>query len=262
MILLFTRAGVASANIAAKLISAHGFMPAGESEWRRGDVRLIGMKEGGELDVPVDFETDCLLVLSRHRSRTPGKMLTAHVPGNWGAAGMGGKPRTLNIADAGRLKILLQELKREGDRIGWPVSLEADHHGPACGVPIMFVEIGNGEGEWKDEKAAEAVAAALSGFLARVQNREHETFETFFGVGGGHYPRTFTRIVLETPMAVGHILPKYAVDSLDGEMFRQAVGKNAGRVAGVLVARDETNASQRSRVSALAARFGIPVKLV
>lgn len=254
MIILFTSENSASANIAAKLIAGHGFGEA-EGGWERKGVRLIDTKAPTVLDVPTDFETDCLLVLSTHRSKVPGKMLTAHVPGNWGDAGMGGRPRTLNIAAASRLKILLQELKKEGDGIGWPVSLEADHHGPTCGVPILFVEIGNGESEWVDEKAAEAVANAVARFL----DRKNEAYETVFGVGGGHYPRTFTKLVLETPLAVGHILPKYAIESLDEGTFRQAMEKNVEKVSKVLVSRDETNAAQREKVGMLAEKFGIAV---
>ncbi len=257
MIILFTSQNPASANIAGKLIAGHGFRKAAENEWERGGVRLVDTHAPTVLDVPTDFETDCLLVLSTHRSKVPGKMLTAHVPGNWGNADMGGQPKTLNIAAASTLKILLQELKKAGDRIGWPVSLEADHHGPTCDVPILFVEIGNGEAEWADENAVEAVASAVTAVLDRMAKRE--TFETVFGIGGGHYSKTFTKLVLETQLAVGHIVPKYAIDALDEGTFSQAIEKNVEKVSKVLVSRDETNAAQREKVSALAAKFGIAI---
>ncbi len=263
MIVLFTSQNTASANIAGKLIERHGFAARRNGtggEWVRGDTRLIDTHAPTVLDVPTDFEADCLLVLSTHRSKVPGKMLTAHVPGNWADAGMGGTPRTLNVAPAGMLKILLQELKREGDGIGWPVSLEADHHGPTCEVPILFVEIGNGEAEWKDERAAEAVANAVATSLDR--DARHETFETVFGVGGGHYSKTFTKLVLETPLAVGHILPKYAIEALDEGTFRQALERNVEKVAKVLVSRDETNAAQREKISALAEKYGVVVEKI
>jgi len=258
MIVLFTSENPASRGIAEKLIAGHGFGKTGENEWMRKGVRMIDTRAPTVLDVPVDFGTDCLLVLSTHRSRTPGRMLTAHVPGNWNAAELGGEARTLNIAAGSRLKTLLQELKRAGDGIGWPVSLEADHHGPTCEVPILFVEIGNGEAEWRDGNAAAAVAGAVARFL----DRKNEAYETVFGVGGGHYPKTLTRIVVETPLAVGHILPKYAIDALDGEMFRQAVEKNVEKVAKVLVVKDETNAAQREKVRSLAAGMGLRVEEV
>jgi len=260
MLLLFTSHNIASAVIAGKLISEHGFAGVGENEWKKGDARLIDTKAPTVLEVPTDFDTDCILVLSTHRSKTPGKMLTAHVPGNWGSADMGGKPRTLNIAAAGKLKILLQELAAEAKRIGWPVSLEVDHHGPTCGVPILFVEIGNGETEWKDEKAAGAVANAVARMLER--DSKHETFETVFGVGGGHYSKTFTKVMLESDYAVGHIVPKYAIEALDGEMFKQAIEKNVEKVSKVLISRDETNAPQREKIEKMAAEIGLPCERI
>jgi len=272
MIILFTSENVAGAGIAAKLVAKHGFRHAGENElvrgggrlrgnvWLREGVHLIDTKAPTVLEVPTDFETDCLLVLSTHRSKIPGRMLTAHVPGNWAGAEMGGKPRTLNTAPASRLKVLLQELKKEGDRIGWPVSLEADHHGPTCRTPILFVEIGNGETEWRDEKATEAVANAVARFLER--DAKKETYETVFGVGGGHYPKTFTRLALESQVAVGHILPKYAIDALDAEMFGQAIAKNVEKLSRVLIAKEETNAAQKEKVRKLAEGAGIAVELV
>src|SRR4030042_834841 len=137
MILLFTSENMASANIAKKLMEEHGFSPSGKDEWRCGALRMIDTHAPTVLEVPSGFDTDCLLVLSTHKSRKEGKALTAHVPGNWGAAEMGGMPKTLNIAPAGRLKVLMQELREEAGRIGWDSSLEADHHGPTCDRPLM-----------------------------------------------------------------------------------------------------------------------------
>jgi D-aminoacyl-tRNA deacylase len=260
MIILFTSQNAASMNIARKLIANQDFRDIGENRWERKGVRLIDTRAPTVLEVPADFETDCLLVLSAHRSKAPGRMLTAHVPGNWNEAGMGGDPRTLNIAAASMLKILIQELKKEGDRIGWPVSLEADHHGPTCRAPILFVEIGNGEDEWRDELATEAVANAVAAGLDRYAKGER--FETVFGVGGGHYPRMFTKLVLETPLAVGHILPKYAIESLGEDTFRQAIEKNIEKVAKVLIAKEETNAGQKEKIKLFAEKTGMDWEMI
>jgi D-aminoacyl-tRNA deacylase len=213
------------------------------------------------LDVPTGFDTDCIIVLSTHRSRTPGRMLTAHIPGNWGEAKMGGEPRTLNIAHAAMLKRLIRGLDRANRRRGlnWPVCLEADHHGPTCGVPIVFIEIGNGEAEWRDGLAAEVVADAVAEALFSPQGREPETV---FCVGGGHYQREFTALVLETDLAAGHMAPKYAIDGMDEAMFRQAVERNVGRVTKVLILKDGVSAAQREKVAEFARRAGIPAELV
>jgi len=262
MILLFTNRNEASANIAKSLVEKHGFSPSGSAcgEWERGGIRLIDTGAPTVLDVPADFDTDCMIVLSTHRSKTPGKMLTAHVPGNWNEAKMGGEPRALNVAHAPMLRRILLALKREGGRIGWPVSLEADHHGPTCGRPILFVEIGNGEEQWADREAAEAVANAVAGALFSQSGGPEPEIAVSFG--GGHYQRTVTELCLGRNIAIGHMAPKYAIDALDSGMFMQAVRKNVGTVAKVIILKDETNSAQKRKVGGFAAEAGLPVELV
>lgn len=275
MIILFTRRNVASANIAKKLIVGHGFAASGAvpDEWERDGVRLIDTNAPTVLDVPTDYDTELILVLSTHKSRTPGRMLTAHVPGNWGEAKMGGEPKTLNTAHGTMLKRLIQGLDAANRKrnLGWPVSLEADHHGPTCDVPILFVEIGNDEGQWGDERAAEVVAEAVAeAVFGKTQNTEPETSlaagggkpETVFGVGGGHYQRDFTKLILETDYAIGHMAPKYAIDAMDEGMFRQAIEKNVGKVAKVLILKDETNSAQKEKIKSFAAKFGLETGLI
>lgn len=262
MLLLSTSNDPASASIARSLVAGHGFAECGPGRWKRGGVELLDTGAPTVLDVPADFDSDCIIILSKHRSRAGGRMLTAHVPGNWDAAEMGGKPRTLNVAPASVLKVLLQELAAEGKRIGWPVSLEADHHGPQAKVPLVFVEIGSSENEWGDAGAATAVANAVARLLDRMGGAKPEAFRAAFCVGGGHYPKAFTRIALETDIAPGHILPKYSIGSLAEDTFRQAIEKNVENVASVLVAKDETNSAQREKVRKLAEAFGVACELV
>ena len=260
MIVLFTSKNIASKNIAKKLIENHGFVSTqNKKQWEREGVLLIDTEAQSVLEVPTDFETDCLIVLSTHRSKTPGKMLTAHVPGNWGKADMGGKPKTLNMAHASVLKALINALKREAERIGWPVSIEADHHGPTCSVPIIFVEIGNNEEQWGYEQAGEAVADAV----ARVLFGEKIALaQTVCGFGGGHYSKRFTALMLESDYAVGHIAPKYAIDDMDIDMFRQAVEKNVEKVSKILILKDETNIAQKEKIKGFAQVFSLAVELV
>jgi D-aminoacyl-tRNA deacylase len=257
MILLFTPNNIASLNIARKLIENHGFEKTSENEWEREGVRLIETEVPTVLDVPTDFDTDMIVVLSSHKSKAGGKMLTAHFPGNWDQAKFGGEPRTLNIAWGSRLKAMLKELGKANKELGWPLFMETDHHGPTCKVPIMFVEIGSTEEEWNDGKAAEAMAKAVSGFL-----RNKDSYETVFGVGGGHYNREFTKMLLEGDYAVGHVAPKYAIDSLEEDTFRQAIEKNVEAVSKVLILKKETNSSQKKKVITLAEKLGIGYELI
>lgn len=251
-VILFTSRNPASRGIADALASMHGFEPAGDGEWARGGVRMIETDAPTVLDVPTGFDTDYILVLSSHKSKNWGKMLTAHFPGNWGAADFGGEPKTLNIACASRLKTLMLELEKANSKLGWPLFIEADHHGPTCDVPIMFVEIGSTENEWGDKDAAAVVAEAVSESL-KVDRK----FEAVLGFGGGHYSRGFTKTVLETNLAVGHVAPKYALDAMDGGMFAQAVGKTVERVSRALVLRGETNVKQKEKLREMCEAAGV-----
>lgn len=257
MMILFTPKNDASRNIAMKLVTEQGFVPEGTGRWKRGAHTLIDTGAPTVLDVPMGFETDCIIVLSTHRSKIKEKVMTAHYPGNWDKADMGGQGRTLNIADPSRLKLILREMRKEADAIGWRCGLEADHHGPTGHVPIIFVEIGSGEEEWADLSAASALAKALS----RAIDMDGR-FDSFLAVGGGHYPRAFEEMAFDGPLAIGHILPKYSIDSVDDAMFVQAVTRTTDKVVKVVVLKDETNAAQKEKIRKLAERHGIPMEMI
>ena len=261
MILLFTKNNPASFNIAKALIVEHGFEKQDGERWTKGSLELIDTNSDSILDVPADLETDLIVVLSTHKSKIIEKVMTAHYPGNWDKADMGGSPRTLNVAAASKLKILLQEIKKEADKIGWNTTLEADHHGPTGKTPIIYAEIGSGEEEWADLGAASAMANAIMTSVKRIEDK-NETFETFFGVGGGHYPKTFTKMVLESEFACGHIAPKYAIDSMDEDMFRQAIEKNVEKISKVIVLKDETNRAQKDKIEGFCRKFGIVCEII
>lgn len=243
LIILFTSNNTASKTIANVLISQHGFIKRKENEWERDGVKLLDTQLPTVLDVPESLETDLIIMLSSHKSRIPGKMLTVHIPGNWGEAGMGGDSRTLNIANPHRLQMIAKAMKAEADRIDWPFCLEADHHGPTISIPIIFVEIGNNEEQWSDKMAATAVANAVLASLGPVT----KTISAI-GFGGGHYQKKLTERVISGEIAVGHMAPKYAIDSIDISMFKQALEKNTEKIDKVIILKDEVNASQKTKI--------------
>jgi len=249
-VLLFTSNNDASFNIAKKLIENHGFTESRENEWEKNGIRMIDTKAPTVLDVPTDFDTDYILVLSSHKSKSGEKMLTAHFPGNWGDAKFGGKPRTLNTAYGSRIKILIQEIAKSNNT--WPVFMEADHHGPTTDKPIIFVEIGSTEAEWNDENAAGVIAEAVDNSL-----KKNTDYESVLGIGGGHYSREFTKMILETDYAVGHIAPKYVLDSLEKEVFAQAVEKNVETVKKVFLLKESVNRKHKRKINDFCSEFGL-----
>jgi D-aminoacyl-tRNA deacylase len=271
MLLLFTSRNTASRNIAMKLIEEQGFLPDGPDRWKRGTHALLDTRAPTVLDVPADpediapgdrgrdprdFKMDCIIVLSTHKSRVREKIFTAHYPGNWSKAEMGGKERTLNVASPSRLKALFQEMKREADKIGWKCGLEADHHGPTGKIPIIFAEIGSTEEEWNDVEAAAAMARAISRAIERS-----EKYDSFMAVGGGHYPKQFEKLVLEGDLAIGHILPKYSIDGIDEDVFAQAIEKTTDKVVKVILLK-EANLAQKEKIAILAKKHGLPLEMI
>lgn len=245
-VILYTSKNIASKLIASKLMELEPV------------IKPIETNAETVLDVPVDYDTDCIIVLSSHKSKAGTPMLTAHFPGNWDKAMMGGKERTLNVAHGRLLKRIVIEMEKARHKHGldFPLFIEADHHGPFVKVPMIYVEIGSTEKEWRNEVAAKVVAEAVNNAIA-TKTGDWE-LETVFGVGGGHYAREFTKLVLEQDdLAVGHICPKYAIESLAEDTFKQAIGKSVDPVERVLVLKDSTNSSQKKKVKELCEKFGV-----
>lgn len=242
MIIISARTNAASANIAEKLL-------------KRG-VKVVETNAPTILDVPTDFDTDCLLVLSTHKSKNPVPMLTVHHPGNWGNAEMGGEPKTLNNAYPSMIRRLYLALKEANEKNGltWEVCVEADHHGPTCDVPVIFVEIGSSEAEWNNEKAGEAVADAV---LSVVRGQRMDAPTPFFGVGGGHYAREFCKLMEKENVAPGHILPKYAIDGVDETMLEQAISKSVEPTKTVILLKDSANSAQKAKIREFCAKKGL-----
>jgi D-aminoacyl-tRNA deacylase len=132
-----------------------------------------------------EYPTDLFIVLSRHSSKSGEPTLTVHTTGNWGDALYGGQARTLSVAPAQHMLPALKYMA-EHKLEGFSVSYEVTHHGPTLNTPIMFVEVGSTEEQWKREDAAAVVAEAA------LRAIEPENVETAIGIGGGHYaPRCF-----------------------------------------------------------------------
>lgn len=256
MHLLFSSKVPASGNPAQVLIE-NWFSERGGEGWKYGKHALLDTKVNGMLEIPYEFETDCIVVLSTHRSEKEYPALTVHAPGNWNKAELGGAPRTLNAVWASKMKDVLIGLD-EGNKkygLGWNVNMEVDHHGPTCSAPIMYVEIGSGEKEWANLTAAKIVAEAVMRML-----ESDSSFETYFCIGGGHYSQEFTKMGLREERAAGHILPKYHIETLKMDTFTQAMEKSVENTQGILMEKKGTNRWQKDLVEALAKEYGAEIE--
>lgn len=231
ILIVASKTDLASMNIANKLLEKYDFKKISEryqenpvylKEDEKEEIKLIFINEETINAQYLDrqFNPKLLIFLSKHKSKSGIPTLSVHTPGNLGDAMLGGLPRKVSISPASAMKEALKEMVRSKDEMDleYEVSYECTHHGPSLDVPTMFVELGSSVKQWRDVKAAEAVAnAAISAALLR------DKYPTALGIGGPHYNRKFTRIALTTETAFGHIIPKYAVCLLDSEILRQCI---------------------------------------
>jgi len=225
---------------------------------RGSGVQLAEVAERSVLLEREPAQADYIIFASRHAGKG-GPCLTAHAAGNWGGeARLGGKPRSLSPVPALKLKQAVGELARAAEKIGWPVAMEATHHGPLLNTPLLFMEVGSSEMEWGDRGAAEAVAEAIT----RVVSLSPSDAEPVLGIGGGHYCPAFTKLQLEGKWAVGHVLQKHAVDEVDEGTLRQAVEKTFPRAQRALIDWKGVSSQQRKRAIALCEKIGLPFERV
>ncbi|ESS09922.1 MAG: uncharacterized protein conserved in archaea [uncultured archaeon A07HN63] len=166
-------------------------------------------------------ELDCIVFVSRHAGET-GRLLTAHVTGNFGPAEYGGEAGSFARAAPGAHKTVVDALDAHAPN-EYEVGIECTHHGPSeCATPSLFVELGSGEAEWQDPDGARAVANAvldLRGVAAdhhpvdggRPRNGRPRHV---VGFGGGHYTPRCERLVTETAWAVGHIGSDWQLEAM------------------------------------------------
>lgn len=235
---------IAGMNIAKLLIDHYGFEkttdvfqenPVLFKSVEGQEVKLVFVNE--EI-IQTQFITDffkpkLIVFVSRHSAQSGIPTLSVHTPGNLTAkTEFGGLPKKVSFAHASAMKDCLVEMMRlkEERRLEYEVSYECTHHGPCLDVPTMFAELGSSLSQWKDLKAAEAVAHAT---MCAVSKRSK--YKAVLGIGGPHYNDKFTRFALGSEYAFGHIIPKYVVEQVDYSMVRQCVERCVEKVEAVVL---------------------------
>ena len=192
------------------------------------------------------MRADEVIVASRHASESGRPTLTVHVPGE-------PSERELAIASPPTLKSALRELTAARDelRLPYEVSLEATHHGPTgLETSVTFVEIGSSPTQWRDKKAAEAVARAImAASTSPIKGPQA------IGFGGPHYAPRHTQVVLRTDVCVGHILPKYV--AIDEGLVKHAIARTSGEVELLALDWKGLDSGQRQLLQQIAAKLGL-----
>ncbi len=231
-LVVISKENAASQNIKSQLLGLAAFEEEKVGFWRADSFNMAEYS-GSIVEIVPTHPAEYYVFASTHKSASNTPCLTAHTPGNWGAAELGGNANTLNFAFASKLKVAAQKLKELSDSsLGWQVSVEVDHHGPSLKKPVLFVEIGSGEEQWRNAEAGKIAAQAI---LSALQSRI--TFQTYIGFGGTHYAPKFTPMVLGAGRAMGHMISGYALerDSLDEVRVLQAMEKNVEKVECALI---------------------------
>ncbi|MBN2067103.1 MAG: D-aminoacyl-tRNA deacylase [Candidatus Diapherotrites archaeon] len=201
------------------------------------------------------IKADALIFASTHTSSSGKPTLSTHCIGNWGKAELGGKDRQLVPTTAFLLKnyLLALQKKKEDLNLQYEVCLEATHHGPFLGKPTVFIELGSSEKQWRDKQAAEAVAGVI------ISSTSVEGgFRPAIALGGGHYCPEFTKLVLRTDYALGHICPGYALPHLGGEMLSSAIAATKPKPSAIILDWKGLG-SEKHRIKSLLEKQDLPI---
>ncbi len=261
-VLLASSSDLASRTLAQALVETQGFVSTGvdllgEPVYQKGSL-LLATFEGIIVRPPsLDdyFNPQAYIFLSRHSAESGIASLTAHTTGNFSPeAKFGGNGREMSRVDPSLMKNYLRALaKRKEEVSDYKITVEATHHGPtSLGKPVLFVELGSSEKYWGDEDAARVVAEAVVESLTQKEIWS----DVALGFGGTHYPEKFTRLSIEGDLAFSFIVPKYALEHVDEEMFGQMIQRTAAPVKKAVVDWKGMGA-YKDKVAGLASQFGL-----
>lgn len=178
------------------------------------------------------YHYDGFVFLSKHAAQSGELALTCHSTGNFSDAQFGGRKREVAIPhphlQKSYMKLLWENRAKFSD---FQIIIEATHHGPtALGKPAIFVEIGTTEKQWSDETLCSSVAD----IVVQTLSAPIPAAPTAICFGGTHYPDKFTQELVSGKHALGTVVPKHALEFLDGELFSHIVGRNSGAKAALL----------------------------
>jgi len=261
---------IASTNIAQQILGHYEFEKLSESfdenpvylkRLRDREVRMLSIKEDLiNAQFITDFFTPKLLIfLSRHSSASGIPTLSVHTPGNLGEARFGGISRRVSVSPASAMKDALVAMARMKEKmeLDYAVSYEATHHGPSLDVPTMFVEVGSSPEQWRDKRAAEAVAHAAMAAASRESR-----YPAALGIGGPHYNAKFTQIALTKETAFGHMIPKYAVSGMDLDIVKQCVERTTDKVDTVILDWKGIRGADKKKLRTILGEIGVPIERV
>jgi len=269
ILIVASKTDIASLNIAQTLISNYDFektetsfqqSPIYTKKIQDAEVKLVFINQETiwAQYITDHFSPQLVIFVSRHSGVAGIPTLSVHTPGNLTEkAEFGGLPRKISVSPASAMKNTLLEMARlqEEMSLNYEVSYECTHHGPSLDLPTMFVELGSSPTQWKDLRAAEAVAHAAIAAVLKKSN-----YLAVLGVGGPHYNKRFTEIALSTSKAFGHIIPKYATPCVDSVMVKQCIQRTLEKVESAVFDWKGMKGADRERIATTLKELDVPVE--
>ncbi|MFX0184908.1 MAG: D-aminoacyl-tRNA deacylase [Candidatus Hodarchaeota archaeon] len=206
-----------------------------------------------------------IIYLSRHSAQSLRPSFTVHPIGNFGVAEFGGKNATLVKCNSFLMKRLLLNIKELVDsenynpKFNYEISLEVTHHGPFSESTVVFIEVGSSETQWKDLEACRIIADAVN-YTDFNNIGRNSDWVSVIGFGGNHYATKFTRYMLDSEFAFGHICAKYALQWLNKELMHQMINRTVPSPELALF--DKKSMKRKQQIRAWLSEFGIEFKQI
>lgn len=199
-------------------------------------------------------ESSGYIVVSKHSSESGTPTFCAHTTGNIGDDNsFGGERNTLGICNANWIKEGILGFKKNGAKFDYSITLETTHHGPThIAKPLIFIEVGGTEKQWNNEAACAVVANTVMDII----NSEN-SYNSYIGFGGGHYPSKFNKFIMETNNSIGHICPKYKIDYLTEEIVNQMLERTFPKPIGAVLDKKGMTGTQKERIIAILKKIGM-----
>jgi D-aminoacyl-tRNA deacylase len=196
------------------------------------------------------FDTDLIIVASKHKSMDGRSVLTAHFTGNTKDADFGGRPCELSVPAPKIMRSIIKNMERMAKDTKYTVSMESTHHGPTeMRTPMVYAEIGSSDEQWTDPVAGDIVARA-------ILEAYPENVPVGIGFGGGHYAARQTGMILETDVTFGHNFPDHQLPNVDKSMIMQAFEKSNADF--IYFDRKSMSSKERERLSCIIEELGYP----
>ena len=156
------------------------------------------------------------------------------------------------------LKYLFQKLNEHASKDKeiykkYSITLEATHHGPLIDIPSCFIELGSGESEWGDEKAAKILARTI---MSLEKFEKNNNWIPCIAVGGTHYCPNFNKIQVNSNYAISHIIPKYSFPITE-TIIKEAERKTIETIKRVLIDWKSCNSEERNSLLNILNKLGL-----